>query len=302
MRASGVTRADVRATLWEDHSLVKTHGPRGTVHLLPADELRLWSATLTAVPTGPSPFPPDVRLTGEQTEQVVAAIGEALEGVCLTVDELGEEVVARTGSWAGDLVMPAFQGMWPRWRQVLHHAGWSGALCFGPNRGRKVTYTHPPRFTPVPSPEEALGTFVSRHLRGYGPATPQHFAKWPAAPGGWATSLFGKLAAEGRIEEVEFAGAAAWVAAGDTAFPDGPARGVPLLSYFDAYVVAAQPRELLFHGKAYRRALAGGQAGNHPWSWDRGGDGGAARVGVTGVACAPPAGAGCCGPRRPLRP
>ncbi|WP_079660027.1 DNA glycosylase AlkZ-like family protein [Streptomyces sp. 3214.6] len=39
VRAAGVTRKDVRAALWEERSLVRTHGPRGTVHLLPADEL-----------------------------------------------------------------------------------------------------------------------------------------------------------------------------------------------------------------------------------------------------------------------
>lgn len=119
VRAAGVTRADVRAALWDDRSLVKTFGPRGTVHLLPAAELALWCGALTAIPTGRSPFPPDVRVTEEQAEQIVAAIGDALGGVCLTVEELGEAVVARTGSWAGDLVMPAFQDLWPRWRQVL---------------------------------------------------------------------------------------------------------------------------------------------------------------------------------------
>ncbi|MET9384886.1 winged helix DNA-binding domain-containing protein [Streptomyces sp. NPDC002928] len=263
VRTEGVTRADVRAALWEDRSLVKTHGPRGTVHLLPTRDLPLWSAALTAVPSGASPFRPDVRLTEEQARQVVTAIGEALDGTCLTIDELSEEVVARTGPWAGDLVMPAFQDLWPRWRQVTHRAGQSGALCFGPNRGRQVTYTRPPHFTPLP-PREALATLVRRYLHAYGPATPAHFAKWLAAPDGWAGGLFATLAADGEVEEVLFEGAPAWVAAGDTAFPDEPVRGVRLLPYFDAYAIAAQPRELLFPGAAYRRALAGGQAGNYP--------------------------------------
>ncbi|MEU6255535.1 winged helix DNA-binding domain-containing protein [Streptomyces sp. NPDC047043] len=264
VRADGVTRADVRAALWEDRSLVKTHGPRGTVHLLPARELPLWCSALPAVPSGASPFAPGARVTEEQARQIVAAIGDALEGACLTVDELGEEVVARTGSWAGDRVMPAFQDLWPRWRQVLHRAGQSGALCFGPNRGRRVTYTRPPHFTPVP-PDEALHELVRRYLRAYGPSTPQNFAKWLAAPGGWSAELFGRLAGEGAIEEVVFEGAPGrWVAAGDTAFPEGRVRGVRLLPYFDAYGIAAQPRESLFPGAAYRRALAGGQAGNYP--------------------------------------
>lgn len=37
-----------------------------------------------------------------------------------------------------------------------------------------------------------------------------------------------------------------------------------LLPYFDAFSIASQPRERLFPGKAYERALAGGQAGNYP--------------------------------------
>ncbi|MFF5521085.1 winged helix DNA-binding domain-containing protein [Streptomyces coeruleorubidus] len=265
VRTSTLTRADVRAALWDERSLIKTYGPRGTVHLLPARELPLWSAALTAIPSGPSPFPPDVRLSEEQAAQVVAAIGEALEDTCLTLDELTEEIVARTGPWAGDRVMPAFQDMWPRWRQVLHRAGWAGTLCFGPNRGRKATYTRPPVAGAADGETDgASGTFVRRYLGAYGPATPQHFAKWLAAPTGWAGTVFRELAATGDIEEVDFEGTRAWVAAGDTEFPDGPPRGVRLLPYFDAYVIAAQPRERLFPGAAYERALAGGQAGNYP--------------------------------------
>ncbi|MFE2354940.1 winged helix DNA-binding domain-containing protein [Streptomyces parvulus] len=301
LRSENITRSDVREALWpaapptapppapaSAPSLVKTHGPRGTVHLLPAQDLPMWCAALTAVPDGPASLAPDVRLTDDQAGQVVTAIGDALDGRCLTVDELGDEVVARTGPWAGDLVMPAFQTMWPRWRQVMHRAGQCGALSFGPHRGRKVTYTRPPRFTPLP-PEEATRLLVRRYLRAYGPATPRHFARWLAAPPGWARDVFAELARVGEIEEVAFGdpgggeagaeqaggkqaggeGTSAWVAAGDTVFPDPPERdellrGVSLLPYFDAYVVAAQPRERLFPGAARERALAGGQAGNFP--------------------------------------
>ncbi|MGW2719442.1 winged helix DNA-binding domain-containing protein [Streptomyces sp. NPDC001492] len=264
VRTARTTRVDVRAALWDERTLVKTHGPRGTVHLLPARALPLWCSALPAVPSTASPFAPGVRVTEEQAQQIVAAIEDALEGVSLTIDELSEEVVARTGSWAGDRVMPAFQDLWPRWRQVLHRAGQSGALCFGPSRGRKVTYTRPPHFTPLP-PDEAVRDLARRHLRAYGPATPQHFAKWLAAPAGWAVKLFGALAAAGEIEELFFEGErGSWVVAGDTEFPEGRLPGVRLLPYFDAYGIAAQPRELLFPGAARDRALAGGQAGNYP--------------------------------------
>ncbi|MGP3754712.1 winged helix DNA-binding domain-containing protein [Streptomyces sp. IBSNAI001] len=263
LRVPGTTRTDVRTALWTDRTLVKTFGPRGTVHLLPAEDLPMWTGALSAVPAGSSPFSQDARMTPEQVEAVVAAVGDALTGAELTVDELSDEVIARTGPWAGDLVMPAFQGMWPRWRQVLHLAGHRGALCYAPNRGRKATYTNPGA-VPMPA-REATAELVRRYLRAYGPATPVHFARWLAAPRGWAGRVFEELAGAGAIEEVEFEGCgAAWVAAGDTLFPSAAPRGVRLLPYFDAFAIASQPRERLFPGAAYGRALAGGQAGNFP--------------------------------------
>ena len=60
-------------------------------------------------------------------------------------------------------------------------------------------------------------------------------------------------------------GERAWVVAGDTAVPSRPPEGLRLLPYFDAYVVAGQPRARLFPGAAAKRALSpSGQAGNYP--------------------------------------
>lgn len=261
LRGAGLTRTDVRTALWTDRTLVKTFGPRGTVHLLPAADLPRWTGALSAVPA--NPFPEDARMTPDQVEAVVAAVGDALTGAELTIDELSDEVVARTGPWAGDLVMPGFQAMWPRWRQVLHLAGHRGALAYAPNRGRKATYTNP-GCTPLPG-AEALPALIERYLYAYGPATPSHVARWLAAPKRWAAERFAALAASGAIEEVTFGeDGPAWVVAGDTDFPDAPVRGARLLPYFDAFAIASGPRERLFPGAAWERALGGGQAGNFP--------------------------------------
>jgi hypothetical protein len=264
LRIAGATRADVRDALWNERSLVKTFGPRGTVHLLPARDLAMWTGALSAIPSQ-SPFPSDVRLTPEQTDAVVEAIDAALDDAELTVDELSEAVIASAGAWAGDLVMPAFNGMWPRWRQAVDTAANRGALCFGPDRGRKVTYTSPRRWLPGFQPADgrtALAEVVQRYLYAYGPATPQQFARWLGAPQRWSVELFASLAAE--LQPVEVEGAPAWVASGDTAISSAAPRGVRLLHYFDAYVVGCHPRERLFPGPAAERALAGGQAGNFP--------------------------------------
>ncbi|AWS42105.1 winged helix DNA-binding domain-containing protein [Streptosporangium sp. 'caverna'] len=260
LRLAGATRTDVREALWTEHSLVKTFGPRGTVHLFPTRDLPLWVAALSALPPSQNGFSDDVRMTPGQVEAVLAAIADTLRDDELTIDELGDAVVHRTGPWAGDLVMPAFQGMWPRWRQVMHLAGMRGALCFGPNRGRKVTYTSPGRWLPGSEPADAsaaLSHVVRSYLHAYGPATPQRFAHWLGAPVRWASDLFSSLA--GELQRVEVEGASAWVAAGDTEVPPAPPRGVRLLPYFDgyAYRVGNQPPELLYPGRAAERVLPG---------------------------------------------
>ena len=263
LRLAEATQTDVRNALWTDRTLVKTFGPRGTVHLLPARELPMWWAALSAMPQPRSPLPKDAQLTTEQTEDVLAAIADALLDAELTIDELTAAIVEGTGPWAGDLVMPAFQGMWPRWRQVLSLAGTRGVLCFGPNRGRAVTYTSPRRWLPEATSEHTSAgppDLLRRYLFAYGPATPQHFARWLNGSPTWAAELFASLGDE--LEPVEVEGLPAWQLADEVPGPD--AEGVRLLPYFDAYAVAGRPRTLLFPGPAFDRALARGQAGNFP--------------------------------------
>ena len=139
-------------------------------------------------------------------------------------------------------------------------------LCFGPNRGREVTYTNPRRWLPGFQPDDtdtALRTLVTRYLYAYGPATPRHFARWLSIPPRRAIELFDQLA--GELEPVELNGEPGWVIAGDIETPHEPHRGIRLLPYFDALVVAGQPRERLYPGAAATRALTpAGQAGSYP--------------------------------------
>src|SRR5215469_10313882 len=265
-RIAGATRADVQRALWQERTLVKTFGPRGTIHLLPAADLPMWTGALSALPSSVPMHPEGVRFTPGQADEVIAAIGAVLANAELTVDELTEAIADRTGPWAVEQTMAAFQGMWPRWRQLTSTAAHRGMLCFGSGRGRKVTYTNPHRWLPGFRPADggaALHTLVMRYLHAYGPATPAHFAKWLGIPPRYATGLFDTLASN--LERVDLDGAPAWTVSGDTATPPGPHRGIRLLPYFDAYVVAGQPRERLYPEAATARALTpAGQAGNYP--------------------------------------
>ena len=265
-RIAGATRADVQHALWEDRTLVKTFGPRGTVHLLPAVDLPMWTGALSALPSSVPAHPEPVRFTPEQADEVIAAIGDALADTELTVNELTEAIVDRIGPWAGERTMEAFQDRWPRWRQLTSTAAHRGVLCFGPNRGRNITYTNPHRWLPGFRPDDgdaALRSLVTRYLYAYGPATPQHFARWLSIPPPRAVGLFAELASD--LEQVELDRTPAWALAGDTSTPSQPHRGIRLLPYFDAFVVAGQPRERLYPDAAAARGLTpGGQAGNYP--------------------------------------
>jgi hypothetical protein len=267
LRIEEATRTSIQHALWDDHKLIKTYGPRGTVHLLATEDLPIWTAALSAVPAQ-SPFPDGVRLTPAQAEEIVDAIGHALKDAELTIDELDRAIVELVGPWAGDRVMPAFQELWPRWRQAVGMASHRGVLCFGPNKGRRVSYTNPRRWLPgfSPAPEdEAIGTVITRYLYAYGPATPQQFAQWIGAPPVWAGEQFERHTR--KLTKINFDGISTWVVSGDAEVPtETDVKGsVLLLPYFDSYVVGSHPRDRLFPGKAASRALApSGQAGNYP--------------------------------------
>jgi hypothetical protein len=169
-------------------------------------------------PSAPSPRRPASRLTCDWTtpkiDAVVAALGAAVADGDRTVDDLDAAVADACGEWAVARVMPAFQTMWPRWRQAVSTAAARGALCFGPNRGHEITYASPRPW-----------------IRGFVPAPT-------------ALSALGEL-----IEPVDLAGETRWVGAGDRPDSDRSLHGLWLLPYFEAYVVGAQPRSLVFPGK-----------------------------------------------------
>jgi hypothetical protein len=293
IRVDGISRSDVRAELWERRRLVKTYGPRGTIHLFPADELSLWLSALRAAP------PPKSRSTAlaatatspDRLERLVGAIGETLadprrgdpDGEAgLTRDELGAQVVRRTGRWASDEVVPAFGGMWQRWTQGIGEAALRGLLCFGPNRGNRVTFVRPERWLGAPlepvDDRAAMAEVFLRYLGAFGPATPADFARWFYMDSSAATALAGSLRSE--LIEVDVEGLPALLPARDAlAVPPDPASpGDPhLLPPFDAYVIGARPRDRLIPPDLLerigedritatwaRRALSGGTVSNLP--------------------------------------
>jgi uncharacterized protein YcaQ len=238
-RVEGLERGAVTELLWERRLLVKTWAMRGTLHLLPADELPRYVGALSRLRPRHH-VPAWLRFHGlerEQADAMLAAIAGALRGAELTREELAATVAERVAEPAlaerlkggfGDLLKPA---------------AFTGDLCFAPSDGQRVRFTRPVDWLggwePVDG-EHAARAVVRTYLRVYGPAPREQFQRWfgmtsPAEAGRWITALGDE------VEEVDVEGARGLMLAADVeaAASAEPAGVVRLLPGFDHYVVAA---------------------------------------------------------------
>lgn len=245
-RIDGLAPEDVRDALWDRRELVKTWAMRGTLHLLPAAELPMYTAALARRDHwSKGAWLRGHGVTAEQIEAIIGAIPRALGAAPRTREELADTL----GIDVRELVLSG-------WGAVLKPSAFRGDLCFGPNRGRNVTFVRPRDWLDgwaAVDPEEAERELARRYLRAYGPATREDFGRW--FPGAWAR-LFRSLA--GELADVDVDGRSAHLHVDDlSALTEAASpRSVRLLPAFDAYVVACRPRERLvpadLAGRVYR--------------------------------------------------
>jgi hypothetical protein len=240
IRDTAATPAATRDAVERQRSLVKTWAMRGTLHLLPAAELPLWVAGLrTRAGHLRGSWLRYHGVTADDLQAVLDAVPKALDGRCLTRDELAGEVASIAGR--PGLVEVLRQG----WGAVLKPAAYRGDLCFGPSDGRNVAFVLPRQWIgawPEVDPAEALPEILRRFLDAYGPATRDEFSRWFGLDPGPTRQVFESLA--GDLVEVDVEGRRAWMtgqgAAQLAGEPGEPGTGpVRLLPAFDPYVVGA---------------------------------------------------------------
>lgn len=237
-RVDGVARDTVATALWEQRTLVKTWAMRGTLHLLPASEYRLWQAAVSRFTHYLRPaWARGFGITRAELEALLEAVPVALDGPPLTREELAQSVARLAGSpELGEKVKGG-------WGSLLKPSAYRGELCFAPNDGPNVRFTRPDRWLelgPPVAPEVAGAEVTRRFLAVNGPATRDDYARWwgatsPAAAG----RLIAALGDE--VTEVPVEGTSAWVLTEhvDELATAAPLRSVRLLAAFDQYVVAA---------------------------------------------------------------
>lgn len=259
LRVDDLRQGDVRAALWDDRSLVKTYGLRGTLHMFPRNELAMWLAALREKPP-PRPANQIEReaLSARQMRQVLEAIADALDGQQLTREELEHELVQRLGAWITEPKFPAFGGQWPRWQLALSRAALEGVLVFGPNRGNRVTYVRLDQWVGKLASVDghaALLEVARRFVHAYGPTTRAELARWLYTTPNAAEAVLHEL----DLEEVDVEGWQALAARGWPGDQRGRSSSAHLLPHFDCYVVGCHPRTQLIPSHAPRE-LQGGTA------------------------------------------
>jgi hypothetical protein len=175
-------------------------------------------------------------VTKAELEAITDALPDALDGRQLTRDELAQRLAEVTGS--PHLKEQLRSG----WGAVLKPAANRGLLCFGPDRGRNVTFVRPHDWLGAmpeePDAAEALRAVLLRFLDAYGPATHNDFARWFGVAEKPARELVAMHADD--LVVVEIDGTPAWVSpqGAESLARAEPATGVHLLGGFDPYVLA----------------------------------------------------------------
>ena len=236
------TVKDVRAALWKERKLVKTWLMRGTLHLVPSDDLPLYTAAMrTRWVRTSNAWLKFVELTASELQTLVDAIGESLDDSPRTRDDL----IATVGRGKSERIQLLLKS---GWGGILKPVARSGLLCFGPNRGQSVTFVRPQRWMASwreVDPDEALVEVARRYLRAYGPATKEDFARWWGAWPGIGRAAWAGLA--GELAPVSIEGRRSEMLAEDLPRMSRAAvePSVHLLPPFDPYLLGHNTRDHL---------------------------------------------------------
>jgi len=180
-----------------------------------------------------------------------------LDDEVLTRKELAQRVVVVLGGKAKRWVEHS-------WGGIVKLACLQGLVCFGPNRGKEITFVRCDKWLPqlkeMPV-EEAEETLLRRYLHGYGPAGLRDFAAWSGMTVGEAAPILERLGSE--VVEVEVEGKLVFALREDleelqnAALDDGE-QCVRLLPNFDCFMLGHKDKSHLvveaYYKRVYRKA------------------------------------------------
>jgi hypothetical protein len=234
IRARSTTVSDVRAALWTKRTIVRTAGPRQTIHFLASSELPTWLAALRArTAHGDGGWTASYDVSADQADELFRAMRDALGDEPVPKADLAARVSARVGRWAHDRLAGT-------WADLVTPAAYAGVLAYGPPAGTRTTFVGLAGWLGAsedgPSQDRALETIWRRYLGTYGPATSDDFARWFGLEPDRSAELFETHHEE--LAAIDVEGWLAWLPADDARLPERTSRrAVQLVPQYDAYVV-----------------------------------------------------------------
>ena len=250
-RTTGVDAAAVRQAFAQPGRLVVTWLMRGTLHAVPAEDVRWLLALLRPPRSSGRTRRLALSLDDDLLDRALAATAELLAAGPLTRAELVGRLRA-VGEPVGPGQAPA---------HLLAVAAREGLVCRGPDRDGEPTYVRLAEWLPEAEPDEpverddALARLARRYLAGHGPAGAADLAAWSGLPLRDARTGLGALAAAGGVEDIRIGGAPAYRLPGEPAPEDGTVRLVPA---FDEYLLGYRGRALALDAAYASRIQAGG--------------------------------------------
>ena len=232
-RPEGVKRA------YCDRSLVKTWAMRGTLHALRSADVAEYLSLLAAARTWTKPtWTRHFGATPQEVEQLTESVSGLLDGQVLTREELVSELVQdRRFAQMEEQLRSG-------WGALLKPLAWQGALCYGPSRSSKVTFTSPASFLEgwdgLPDPAQAAPAVIKRYLSAYGPATPETFDAWLSRNSNKKSTLRGWFASLGEhVVKVRVQDETRYLLAEheDELAATRPSHATRLLGAFDQFVL-----------------------------------------------------------------
>ncbi|WP_104526419.1 winged helix DNA-binding domain-containing protein [Blastococcus atacamensis] len=251
LRTEGHRRTDVLAAM-DGGEVVRSWPLRGTLHLLPAEDLHwmldlLGPRALAGLAKRRAALELDEADAERAREAVVAALsgGRRLSRAALLA-AISDGGVATTGQ---------------RGYHLLWFLAQTGTLCLGPTEGTEQHLVLLDEWVRTPrrlDREEALAELVLRYFRGHGPATVADLVRWA---GTTVRDVRAGLAVAGdRLERLQVEGTEYLLDPGTAARLDAhrdEARAVRLLPGFDEFVLGYADRRAVLDPRYAERICPG---------------------------------------------
>jgi len=252
-RTDGINAATVIRAYNEERSVIRTWAMRGTLHMIPAEDLGWIVALLGPIFAAANRRR---RLQLGLDDEVCGRAIPALRRIIAAEGPLTRADLVRRLAANGVALEPKSQAP----PHLIGYAAMLGMICRGPDVEKdEPTYVLVEDWAGrqlALGPEDSLAELARRYVASRGPVGPEDFARWSGLPAGQAKRGFELIA--GELQEVRVAGEPAWVMAGPSGRKVSRTVSVRLIGHFDEYLLGYRSRDLVVSPKFAKRIQAGG--------------------------------------------